>query len=344
MKKEEKKYSNIKITPLENSEVEIEGEINADLLEEYRKSAIKKLVQNAEIPGFRKGLAPENIVIQKFGDMRILEDAAEEALHSQYVNIITDNSIKAMGDPSVQITKLAQGSPLGFKIKTAIFPEVNLPDYKKIAKKAVSEIKDTPEVEEKEVEAIIDQIRKSKSKEDGSEEAELPAFDDNFAQSLGDFKTANELKEKIKENAIFEKKMQIKEKKRLSILEAIVKESKIDVPELMVESELLKMIAQFKDDVARTGLTYEQYLSHIKKTEQDIRGEWRDNAVKRAKTQLILAKISEEEKISPDEEVVKKEVDHILSHHKDADRFRVRMYVENMLTNERVLEFLEEQK
>lgn len=350
MSKKDKKYSNIKISNLENSEVEIEGEIAADLLEEHRQIVIKKLVSSAELPGFRKGFAPENLVVQKFGDMRILEDAAEEALHSQYVSIITDNSIQAMGDPKVTITKLAVGSPLGFKIKTAIFPEVKLPDYKSIAKKEMASVKEITEVDEKEIEAIIDQIRKSKAKEGGEEKentegkTELPALDDNFAQSLGDFKTVNDLKEKIKENALFEKKMQAKEKSRLAIIEAIVKESDITVPELMIESEFLKMLAQFKDDITRAGLTYEAYLSHIKKTEDDIRKEWRDNAIKRAKTQLILAKIAKEEKLAPDEEVIKKEVDHIISHHKDADRYRVRMYVENMLTNEKVLEFLENQK
>ena len=138
--------------------------------------------------------------------------------------------------------------------------------------------------------------------------------------------------------------MHAKEKNRLAIIEKLVKESDIAVPELMIESEFIKMLAQFKDDIARAGLTYESYLSHIKKTEDDIRKEWRENAIKRAKTQLILAKIAKEEKIAPDEERVKKEVDHIISHHKDADRFRVRMYVENMLTNEMTLEFLENQK
>jgi FKBP-type peptidyl-prolyl cis-trans isomerase (trigger factor) len=344
MTKNDKKYSNIKITKLENSEIEIEGEISADLLEEKRGFAIKKLMENSELPGFRKGFAPENLVIQKFGDMRILEDAAQEALHSQYTNIITDNSIKVIGDPHIHITKLAQGNPLGFKIKTAVFPEVKIPNYKSIAKEEMSKATEVTSVDEKEIEAIIEQIRKSKAKEGGEEDAELPAFDDAFAQSLGDFKTADELKEKIKENALFEKKMQEKEKNRLTILERLVKESEISVPEIMVESEFIKMLAQFKDDIAKAGLTYEAYLSHIKKTEDDIKKEWRENAIKRAKTQLILAKISEEEKITPEEDRVQKEVDHIISHHKEADRFRVRMYVENMLTNEKTLEFLENQK
>jgi FKBP-type peptidyl-prolyl cis-trans isomerase (trigger factor) len=307
---------------------------------------LKKLTENAELPGFRKGFAPENMVIARFGNIKILEDAAQDALDSQYWSIITDHSIKAIGSPKVTITKIAENNPLGFKINTAVMPEINLGDYKSVTKKEVASAVEKAEdlkVEEKEIEEILLGLRKSKAEKDTPEE-KLPVVDDAFAQSLGDFKTAVELREKIRENAVAEKKIRAREKVRLAILEALVQKAEIAVPEILVEGELMKMIAQFKDDIARAGLTYEAYLEHIKKTEADIRGEWKDSAVKRAKTQLILGKIAADETIVLDEELVKKEVDHIVSHHKDADRYRVRMYVESMMLNEKVLEFLEGQK
>ncbi len=366
--KADKKYANIKVTNIGNSEVEIEGEIAAEYFEEHRKSALKKLTENAEIPGFRKGFAPEKIVTARFGNIKILEDAAQDALDSQYGSIVTDHSIRAVGAPQVTITKIAEKNPLGFKIKTAVFPEINLSDYKELAKKTVAEITKKEEnfaVEDKEIEDVILQLRKSKveKKRVGADETvetdetkdetadkksqteeNLPIFDDEFAKSVGDFKNVTDLRDKIKENLLADKKIRAKEKVRLAILEVLVEKTPMTVPELFIESELVKMIAQFKDDISRAGLTYDTYLEHIKKTEDDIRKEWRENAVKRAKTQLILGHVANTEKITPDEYVVKKEIDHILGHHKDADRFRVRMYVENMLTNEKVLEFLENQK
>ena len=51
-----------------------------------------------------------------------------------------------------------------------------------------------------------------------------------------------------------------------------------------------------------------------------------------------------EEKIKPEEDQVQKEIEHILSHHKDAPEERVRIFVETMLTNEKVFDFLEKQK
>jgi trigger factor len=120
--------------------------------------------------------------------------------------------------------------------------------------------------------------------------------------------------------------------------------STIDLPKIIIEGEIEKMLAQFKDDIAQAGAPYEEYLKHIKKTEEDLKKEWRDTAVKRAKSQVILNTIAKDEGIAPKEEEVKKEMENILAHYKDAERFRVRMYVETFLTNELVFQFLESQK
>ncbi len=340
----DKKYSNIKISNLENSEVLIEGEILAEFLEEHRKKAVTDMMERAELPGFRKGKAPENMVLQHYGEDKILEHAATDAIDAEYWNIVSDNSIKAIGNPNVTITKIAKGNPLGFKIKTAVFPEIKLPDYKVLAKKENENPEEVVEVTQKEVDDILEQLKKTKAGEKGDVEESLPDLDDAFAQSLGDFKDVADLTEKIRANMLAEKKMRSREKRRLTILEAILKGTDIAIPEMLIENENQKMLAQFKNDISRTGLTYEAYLAKINKTQAEIFSDWRDNAIKRAKTQLMLAKISADEKIAPSEEEVTKEIDHIVEHHPDADRYKARMYVENMMTNEKVLEYLEKLK
>ena len=91
----------------------------------------KDISSSAEIPGFRRGQATENVVIQKFGEMAVLEEMAELALAEAYSEILEKNGINAVGRPQVSITKIAKNSPLGFKLKTWLYPEVSLPDYKK---------------------------------------------------------------------------------------------------------------------------------------------------------------------------------------------------------------------
>lgn len=355
----QKHYANIVLNSLPDREVEIIGEITAEKMTLMREKALAKIKENFEIDGFRKGNAPDSIIASKVGEMRILEEAAEIALSEEYPNILEEHNIDAIGRPEITITKIGIGNPLEFKAKTALMPEIKLGDYKKLAKKEYGKEIVVPETSDKEVEDVILNIRKNMAHElmhaEGGlgehdhghgeiKEEDLPVVDENFLKMLGDFKDENDLKEKIKENIAKEKEIKEKDKKRTEALEAIIKESTIEMPRIIIDGEKDKMLAQFKDDLGHSGVTYEDYLKHIKKTEEDLRNEWNETAIKRAKSQIILNTIAKEEKIAPKEEDVKKEMENILAHYKDADRFRVRMYVETYMTNDMVFKFLEEQK
>lgn len=352
-----KHYKDIKITNLPDREIEIIGAITVEKMASARDEALKKIAENIELDGFRKGNAPVSLVAQKVGEMKIMEEAAEIALNDVYPSILEDHKVDAIGRPEINITKIAPENPLEFKIKTALMPEVKLGNYKKIAKEVKKE--DKFEVEDKEVDEAILNIRKNVAHQMMHEkeglhehdhnhgeikEEDLPALDENFLKMIGDFKDVEDLKTKIKEGILKEKEMRAKDKNRIDVLEKIMEESTIEIPKVIIDGELDKMMAQFTDEIERVGIKIEDYLKQINKTEENLRDEWKETATKRAKSQIILNTIAREEKISPDEEEVKKEMEHILSHHKDADRFRVRMYVETFLTNELVFKFLEEGK
>jgi FKBP-type peptidyl-prolyl cis-trans isomerase (trigger factor) len=104
------------------------------------------------------------------------------------------------------------------------------------------------------------------------------------------------------------------------------------------------MLLEFKSDIERAGLAYEDYLKTVGKKEEEILEEWKETAEKKAKAHLIIQKISDEEKILPDDEKVRAETEKILMVYKDADPIRARSYVAMILTNEKVFEFLENQK
>ncbi|MES3005065.1 MAG: trigger factor [Patescibacteria group bacterium] len=353
-----KNYKNIVINSLPEREVEIIGTITAEKMADMRAKAISKLKESVELPGFRKGNAPENLIAQKVGEGRLLEEAAEIALNEEYPAILDEHNLDAIGRPEISITKLGVGSEMEFKINTFLMPDVKLTDYKKLAKKENSSETKTPEVSEKEVDDVIKNIQRNLAHQKWHTEnpddeghghgeikdEDLPPVDENFVKLLGDFKNAEDLKAKIKENIAAEKSIKEKDKKRTAILEAVMEASTIELPRIIIDGEMDKMLAQLKDDIARAGGSYEEYLLHIKKTEADLRTEWKDVAVKRAKSQIILNTIAKDESIAPAEEEIKKEMENILSQHKDAERFRVRMYVETFLTNELVFQFLEGQK
>ncbi|KKP59919.1 MAG: Trigger factor [Candidatus Nomurabacteria bacterium GW2011_GWF1_34_20] len=301
--------------------------------------------------------------------MPLLEEMAEVALQENYIKIVEENKIDAIGRPQIAITKIAKGSDLEFKITTAVMPEMKLGDYKKIAGKENSKEENKKEVvvEEADVEKVIKDLRKMRAEQnknkdhEGHEnmteeehaalhaatedtpESEWPEWNDEFAKTFGDFKTADELKEKIKSNIKTEKTIEQKDKVRLSIVEELVKQTEGDIPEILIQSETDKMLYKLEADITNIGFKVEDYLKQINKTEADLRGEWRADAEKRAKLQMIIHTISEKENLKPTEEEIEADVLKITEMYKDADPSRARAYVEQMLENEKVFHFLEQQ-
>lgn len=330
----------LEIKKLGNAEIEIDLQISAEKLAEQRKKIVKRYKENLELPGFRKGNAPEKMIIEKVGEARILEDAAEEAIKEIYPQILLEHKIEAIGRPEVTITKLALGNELGVKIKTSIVPEVKLADYKKIASEDKNPIEEDPEVGDDEVEKVIDSVRQARKQEDGK----LPELDQDFVKELGNFTDLEDLKQKIKQNLKEEKKHQQKNKKRTAILEKIIKDSEIELPEILVRGELEKMLAQFKEEIEVAGMSFKDYLEKTKADEEKIRRDWRPQAEKRAQSQLVLNKIAAVEKITADPKILEQEVEKVIKEYPGADRNRAEIFVETILVNTAVLEFLENQQ
>jgi FKBP-type peptidyl-prolyl cis-trans isomerase (trigger factor) len=248
----------------------------------------------------------------------------------------------------------ALGNPLEFKIVATLYPEFSLPEYKALAKEVLQK-PDELQVTEKDIDDVVMEIRKHHAHmqmhKDGSsdhthgpiEEKDLPELTDELVKQFGDFADVSDFRLKIRDNVAQEKIGRAKEKKRIEIIEAIMDKVEVEIPNVMVQNELEKMMAQFKNDVAQTGMEFDEYLKVAKKTEEEIKKEWEEIASKKAKAQLVVGRIAEVEKISPEKERLEQEVKRILDVHKDADPFRVQMYVATMLLNEKVFTFLESQ-
>lgn len=347
----------IKKTALPDSEYEVEGEIHADIVKGFRSEAIKTLGLETNMAGFRPGHIPEKIIVDRFGEVAITEEAGRMALEKNYGDImkeVASKDIRPLGSPAVTITKVAPGEAFGFKIKTALMPEVKLKGYAAAAKKVMSE-KAEVKVEEKEIDEAITDLQKQvahtehhqKNPDDhGHDHGDLPLpeVNEEFIKKFGPFKTVDEFKDKVKEGITAEKTRKEKEKKRLTVMEELIKSAEIKMPKLLVESELSRMVGELGANISQMGLNIETYLKHIGKTIDELKTEWVPDAEKRAKTQLIINQIALDEKITVSKDDIKKEVEQIMQMYKDADRTRAEIYVETVLLNEKVWKWLEEQK
>ncbi len=326
----------------------IKASISFEDLISYKEKALEKLKKEVEIDGFRKGNIPEDVLVGKVGQLGVLSEAANFAISDAYPQILEEEKLQPIGFPNISVTKLAQDNPLEFVITTTIYPEINLPDYKKI----IGEIKkDKVSVSDDDVQKVVKNLLEMKKnqtdknsgdqKEDEKNDKKEEKLTDEFVKTLGDFKNVEDFEKKLKEDILKQKEVEGVSKNREKIAEEIIKNIKVEIPEILLNSEIEKMIAQMKDDSAKIGLSFEDYLKKSEKSLEDLKKDFQPEAKKRAIFELALKEISKVEKISAKKEDVSKQTEMILSMHKDADAQNVSLYVENILINEEVMKFLE---
>lgn len=325
---------NVKINRLPKSLVEIICEAPCDDFDKAYVKTLSELKQQAEIDGFRKGFAPEKILIEKIGERKILEEAAEELIQKTYFEILEKNNLEIIGQPEIHILKIAKGNPLEFKIIVAILPEVKLPDYKKISKQ-VFEKKEEIKIEEKEIKERLEQLKNALEAKSGKKEE----LNDEFAKKAGNFQNLEELKKVIVQNLEFEKKTKARDKKRMEVLDKIAGETKIDFPRILVDAEKGKMFGELKKSVSEMGLGWDDYLKQIKKSEEELLKSFESEAERRVNFGLILREIAIQEEIEVGEEEVEKLSENYAKIYSEEKINRD--YIYGLLKNEKTFAFLE---
>lgn len=331
-------YKIIEQTKGENSTIDLKVSVPFEDLLTHKADAIKHLNEHVEVAGFRKGHVPENILVQKVGEQALLEECAEHTIESIYGDIVLDAKIRPITHPKILITKIGKDNPLEFTLTIEVVPEVTLPDYKKIASKAKGKDEEV-QVTDKEVDDVVANLLKRFSKE-GEELTELSP---DMLKQFGDFKDMEALKSHIRENIKKEKEVTKTHTRRKNILDAIAKEIKTELPLTFIEQELDQMTHEFSYELGRMGQTFESYKEVTKKTEEEIRTEWREKAKERVLTEIILQKIAEAEKITPSKEEVEKEVAHMMEHYPETPKERIVSFVEDSMTKQEVFKLLEQE-
>ena len=168
----------------------------------------------------------------------------------------------------------------------------------------------------------------AKNKDDADSEPELPELTDDYVKSLGQgeqFSSVADFKKFIRDRLETEKKQTADQSRRARITDAITDKTNIDLPQILIDSEINQMMAQLEEDLKRANLNLKDYLSHLKKTEADLKQEWQESAKKRAELQLILNEIAKTEKIEPDQSELDKQVEKLMEQHKEANEASVRI-------------------
>ncbi len=180
-------------------------------------------------------------------------------------------------------------------------------------------------------------------------ERQFPEVTDEFAKKVGQDSVAK-LRELLQHNLEHEAFHKADEVAEIEMFDALIDKSKFEeIPEVLVDAERKKMFYELQRDLERNGVSVEQYLNDLKKSEEDIQKDFTEQATKRAKAALISRQIAKDENLTVGEDELKAEIERMQKEYKDHPEYlenltkaEVQDSVRTYMVNRKVIEFLKE--
>ena len=169
---------------------------------------------------------------------------------------------------------------------------------------------------------------------------EVPELDDEFVKDIDEeLNTVEEWKEKIKTEISLTKEKNAEYKVENDLVDLIVKNTDIEIPDCMVEEELDYRIQEMEHNMAQYGLKFDDYLKYTNSTIEKIKEQQRDEALRNIKIRLILEEICKKENIT----VTADELKDLIKDIKDEKELRqATNYYANQIVTDKLFAFLKE--
>ncbi len=142
-------------------------------------------------------------------------------------------------------------------------------------------------------------------------EKHLPEVDDAFAQKVGGGSTVAELRETIRSRLQASLEREARSLYENALVEAVVGRSTVEVPEVMVERQIDAQIEDLKTDLARERIVWQDYLERTRTTDQKVREEMREPALRTIRGYLVLREVARREGIQVTPAEVSAEIDRV---------------------------------
>lgn len=168
---------NAKMEKIENNIVKLEITVEAEKFNEAMKKAYVKNAKKFNIPGFRKGKAPMNIIKKYYGEGVFYEDAINFCCDDTYPVAVKENNLKPVDYPEIDIVEIGEGKDFVYTAKVTVSPEVVLGDYKGVeVKKPQYDV--TDEEIENQLKSMQEKNARVETKEEGAiEKGDIAVID-----------------------------------------------------------------------------------------------------------------------------------------------------------------------
>ena len=414
----------------EGNKVTLKITVDNNKFEEAVNKAYNKTKGKYNIPGFRKGKVPMNVVKKYYGVEVLLEDAVNFAIEGSYANVLKENNVRPVDFPKVEVVQAEEGKDLIYTAEVTVYPEVELGAYK-----GLNVEKKTYEVTEEEVAAKLKEMQEKNARVEvkegaiengniavidfkgfidgvafeggeghdysleigsgsfidnfeeqlvgakagdkvevnvtfpenyGKEELngkpakfevevkevkakELPVLDDEFAKEVSEFETLEALKEDTTKKLEEANTARAEREYEEAILRAVVENAKMDIPAVMVEQEIDRMVQNLAQRLQYQGLTLEQYFQFTGTDAEKMREYMKENAETKVKTELVLEALQKAEKMEVLDEELKEKASEVAKLYGANDEKMVELLLQNQrealvadVMTSKVINFLKE--
>ena len=353
--------------------------VDNDKFEGAVTKAYNKNKGKFNIPGFRKGKAPKQIIESQYGKGVFYNDAIDMLFPEVYPKALDELNIDPINRPELDIEEISKDNGLVILVNVEVKPEFELGEYKGIeiskpdytvnadeVNLRLEEMRNKAsrlvDVEGRAIEngdtAVIDfegfvdgeafeggkgenynlvigsntfipgfeeqLVGKNKGEEvevnvefpaeyhaeklagkpatfkvkvNNVQKKELPELNDEFAADTTEFNTLEELKNDLKSKVEEEAKNRAEAEMRNALVEKVAEGTEVEVPEVMVETQIDNMLMEFNYQLQYQGLQLEQLLQMTGKSIEDLRNEKREEAKKLVKSSLVLEAIAKAENV-----------------------------------------------
>lgn len=264
------------------------------------------LGESITLSGFRKGKAPEDLVVRAVGEDKVKEEVIKELLGPSLLKVLKEEKIVPIINPVIEKIDLEFDQPLVFTTKVTTYPTVKVTGYQSIKVKKPEEKKIVETDIDEVVINLFKQVANPPERENvildskgekltlGNKQEAKP--DDQFGQKMG-AKDLSDLKGKIKDNLQAENKVNAERDFETTLLEELVKKTKTTLPEGLIEVEVDNILKKIVYDLESMGMSFEDYLKSQNKKVDELRTQYRDSAIKTVTAQLALNEVAKLESL-----------------------------------------------
>lgn len=244
-------------------------------------AVVADTTKKAEVPGFRKGKAPQKLVTDKLDEKKIYEEVLQRLIPQLYNNAIKETGVHPLISPKIELKEASKNKDWIIIARTCQRPKIVVGDYKKAIGETKAKKIWTPGEEKKETKPSLDVI-----------------------------------------------------------LKALLSVVNVDIPRLLIEHEVNRLLSELIDQTKQLGLTVEQYLASTGRNADSVRGEYEEQARRTLTLEFGLEDVADREGILVSDD----DIDTVIKTAKTDDERkgleRERYYLASILRRQKTIDFL----